>query len=218
MDRDERPESNDVPVSAYIHNDSIDLSDGVKKENNDEALAAKYIRAEAEEHELADSVRAAAGEHVPSGLLAVTDERVSVGSLVVADEHASVGSLAVTEEHVSVGSLAVVDEHLPSLPLEADEHLPSGPVVADEHLPSGPVVADEHLPSGPDEQKSMIPLIVAEERVSLQPRKVEDVTENKEEKHKKKKKKVTHLIDLYVMQCRAANDSTSTYIMYYVVT
>jgi hypothetical protein len=172
MDRDERPESNDVPVSAVcIHYDSIDLRDGDKTEYNDaEALAAKFVRAEAgENNELADSLAAAAGENtVPSGLLAVAEEHVSVGSLVVAEEHVSV-----TEEHISVGSSAI-----------ADDHLPSGPVAANEHLSLGPVAADE--------QKPLVPQRLAEENMSLQPPalKVEEGAENKEEKHKKKKKKV----------------------------
>lgn len=172
MDRDERPESNDVPVSAVcIHYDSIDLRDGDKTEYNDEeALAAKFVTAEAgENNELADSLAAAAGENtVPSGLLAVAEEHVSVGSLVVAEEHVSV-----TEEHISVGSSAI-----------ADDHLPSGPVAANEHLSLGPVAADE--------QKPLVPQGLAEENMSLQPPalKVEEGAENKEEKHKKKKKKV----------------------------
>lgn len=188
MDRDERPESNDVPpVSAvYIHNDSIDLRDGVKTDYNDEeALAAKFVGAEAGvNNELADSLAAVAAEHTaaPSGLLAVAEEHVSVGSLVVAEEHISVGSLVVTEEHVSIGSSAVADDHLPSL------------VVAEEHLPSGPVAADEHRPVVADEQKSLAPQRSAEENVSsLQLPKGEEGAENKEEKHRKKKKKVPRI-------------------------
>lgn len=188
MDRDERPESNDVPVSAVcIHYDSIDLRDGDKTEYNDEAaLAAKFVRAEAgENNELADSLAAVAGENtVPSGLLAVAEEHVSVGSLVVAEEHVSV-----TEEHISVGSSAIADDHLPSSAV-AEEHLPSSPVAANEHFSVGPAAATE--------QKPLVPQGLAEENMSLQPPalKVEEGAENKEEKHKKKKKKVPTLLHL----------------------